>query len=128
MRTAEKPFPKGSWIVCSGRVLGVLDRGLIQGSQPVDPNIRILVILPDNWESIQQNTLSAHTASAFKSSNSINKPPTTPRTAGHGGLRAETHSHPPSAVENRHHRKKLLTSHYPRKTQKTRRPNNQLQV
>ena len=26
MRTAANPFPKGSWITCSGRLLGVLDR------------------------------------------------------------------------------------------------------
>ena len=31
MRQAANPFPKGSWVVCSGRILGVLNRELIQG-------------------------------------------------------------------------------------------------
>ena len=29
MRQAANPFPRGSWIVCSGRILGVLNRELI---------------------------------------------------------------------------------------------------
>jgi hypothetical protein len=86
MRTAAKPFPRGSWIVCSGRVLGVLDRELIQGPQLVDPTVRILVILPDNWEFVRQNALSTHNSSTPISSNPVNGSPTTPRRAGPGGV------------------------------------------
>jgi hypothetical protein len=63
--------------------LGVLDRNLIQGPQLVDPTVRILVILPDNWEFVRQNALSYSTP---RSSNSYNGSPTTPRPAGRGGV------------------------------------------
>ncbi|KAH6988810.1 hypothetical protein BKA56DRAFT_709876 [Ilyonectria sp. MPI-CAGE-AT-0026] len=86
MRQAINPFPKGSWIVCSGRVLGVLNRELIQGPQVVDSTVRILVILPDDWEFVRQSALSTHNASMPTSSNSFNESPTSPRPAGPGGV------------------------------------------
>jgi hypothetical protein len=61
MRAAAKPFSRGSWIVCSARLLEVLDRELIQGPQLVDPTVRILVVLPDNWEFVRQSALSRTT-------------------------------------------------------------------
>jgi hypothetical protein len=85
MRTAANPFPRGPLIVCSGRLLGVLNRDRIQGPQLVDPTIRILVILPDNWEFVRQNTLAAHTPTPT-SSNAVSGLPTTPRSAGPGGV------------------------------------------
>lgn len=86
MRTTGSPFPRGSWIVCSGRLLGVLDRDLIQGPRLVDPSVRILVILPDNWEIVRQSALSANNSSALRSSNPIDASPTTPRQVGPGGI------------------------------------------
>ncbi|KAG7436218.1 hypothetical protein Forpi1262_v002018 [Fusarium oxysporum f. sp. raphani] len=86
MRQAVNPFPKGSWIVCSGRVLGVLNRDLIQGPQVVDSTVRILVILPDDWEFVRQSTLSAHNTYMPTSSNPVNESPTPPRPAGPGGV------------------------------------------
>ncbi|KAL6406056.1 hypothetical protein AUP68_10617 [Ilyonectria robusta] len=86
MRQAANPFPKGSWIVCSGRVLGVLNRELIQGPQLVDSTVRILVILPDDWEFVRQSALSTHNTSMPTSSNPVNEPPTPPRPAGPGGV------------------------------------------
>jgi hypothetical protein len=86
MGTATSPFHKGSWIVCSGRVLGVLDRELIEGPQPVDSTIRILVILPDDWEFVRQGTLSAQNPCPPKGGNPSNKSPATPKTANPGGI------------------------------------------
>ncbi|KAI3571502.1 hypothetical protein IWW34DRAFT_897973 [Fusarium oxysporum f. sp. albedinis] len=86
MRQAVNPFPKGSWIVCSGRVLGVLNRDLIQGPQVVDSTVRILVILPDDWEFVRQSTLSTHSTYMPTSSNPVNESPTPPRPAGPGGV------------------------------------------
>ncbi|EWZ28529.1 hypothetical protein FOZG_17742 [Fusarium oxysporum Fo47] len=86
MRQAVNPFPKGSWIVCSGRVLGVLNRDLIQGPQVVDSTVRILVILPDDWEFVRQSTLSTHNTYMPTSSNPVNESPTPPRPAGPGGV------------------------------------------
>lgn len=71
MKQAANPFPKGSWIVCSGRILGVLNRDLVRGPQVVDPAVRILVILPDDWEFIRQNVLSG-TNTASASPNPVN--------------------------------------------------------
>jgi hypothetical protein len=51
MRTAAKPFPRGSWIACSGRVLGVLDRELIHGPQLVDSTVRIWSSFPTTGNS-----------------------------------------------------------------------------
>jgi hypothetical protein len=78
MRTTATPFPRGSWIVGSGRILGVLDRNLIQRPQPADSTVRILVVLPDIWDFVRQNALSSSTP---RSSNSYNESPTTPRPA-----------------------------------------------
>jgi len=86
MRQAAHPFPKGSWIECSGRVLGVLNRELIQGPQVIDSTVRILVILPDDWEFIRQNALSTHNTSTSPSSNPVNGLPTPPQPAGPGGI------------------------------------------
>ena len=86
MRTAANPFPKGSWIACSGRLLGVLDRDLIQGPRKVDPTVRILVILADNWELIRQNSPSTNNTPTPKSSDPVGNLPTTPRSAGPGAV------------------------------------------
>jgi hypothetical protein len=86
MLQAVQPFPRGSWIVCSGRILGVLNRELIQGPTTVDSTVRILVILPDDWEFVRQSALSAYNASAPPSSNPVNGLPTPPRPAGPGGV------------------------------------------
>ena len=80
---------------------GVLDRRLIEGPEPVDSTIRILVILPDNWEFVRQGTLSAHNAcppaqmgeSQQQITFNTKKQPTL------GGSQAETHSRPPSALK-----------------------------
>ncbi|KAH7147017.1 hypothetical protein B0J13DRAFT_419951, partial [Dactylonectria estremocensis] len=73
-------------IVCSGRVLGVLNRDLIQGPQVVDSTVQILVILPDDWEFIRQSALSTHNTSMPTSSNPVNKLLTPPRPAGPRGV------------------------------------------
>lgn len=62
-RQAVHPLPKGSWIECSGRVLGVLNPELIQGPQVIDSTVRTLVIIPDDWEFIRQSALSIHNTS-----------------------------------------------------------------
>ena len=86
MRQAANPFPRGSWIVCSGRILGVLNRDLIQDPQVMDSTARILVILPDDWEFIRQSALSGHNTSTPTFSYAANQSPTTPRPAGPGGV------------------------------------------
>ncbi len=86
MRQAANPFPKGSWIVCSGRILGVLNRELIQGPHVVDSTVRILVIIPDDWEFVRQGVLSTHNTSAPTSSNLANVLSTPPRPVGPGGV------------------------------------------
>ncbi|EAQ88567.1 predicted protein [Chaetomium globosum CBS 148.51] len=86
MRTAANPFPKGSWIACSGRLLGVLDRDLIQGPRKADPTVRILVILADSWELIRQNSPSTNNTPTPKSSDPVGNLPTTPRSAGPGAV------------------------------------------
>jgi len=80
------PFPKGSWIVCSGRILGVLNRELIQGPHVVDSTVRILVILADDWEFVRQGALSTHNTSTPTSSNIANVLSTPPRLVGPGGV------------------------------------------
>jgi hypothetical protein len=85
MRQAANPFSRGSWIVCSGRILGVLNRELIQ-SQVIDPTTRILVILPDDWEFVRQSALSGHNAPMPTPSNPVGEPPTPPQPAGPGGI------------------------------------------
>ncbi|KAH7146778.1 hypothetical protein B0J13DRAFT_552622 [Dactylonectria estremocensis] len=112
MRQAVNPFPKGSWIVCSGRVLGVLNRELIQGPQVVDSTIRILVILPDDWEFIWQSALSTHNTSMPISSSPVNESPTPLRPAGPGGVAsrnpfssqtARRPNHQPALEKSIHH-------------------------
>ncbi|EAQ85286.1 predicted protein [Chaetomium globosum CBS 148.51] len=76
------PFPRGSWIACSGRLLGVLDRNLIQGPQLVDTSVRIPVVLPDDRESIRQSSLTAHNTTPIRPSTV----PTTPRSTGPRGI------------------------------------------
>jgi hypothetical protein len=82
MRTAVNPFPRGSWISCSGRLLGVLDRTLLQGPQLIDTSVRIPVVLPDDWESIRQSSLTAHNTTPMRPSTM----PTTPRSTGPQGI------------------------------------------
>jgi hypothetical protein len=86
MRQAANPFPRGSWIVYSGRVLGVLNRKLIQGPQVIDSTTRILVVLPDDWEFDRQSALSGHSTVTPTPSNPVTESPTTPRPAGPGGV------------------------------------------
>ncbi|KAK3315885.1 hypothetical protein B0H66DRAFT_273355 [Apodospora peruviana] len=56
------------------------------GPQVLDSTARILVILPDDWEFVRQNTLSAHNAPTSSTSNPVPESPTTPRPAGLGGV------------------------------------------
>jgi len=86
MRQATNPFPKGSWIICSGRILGVLNRELFRGPQVVNSSVRILVVLPDEWEFIRQNALSTQNTSIPTSLSLINKSLLLPRLAGLGGV------------------------------------------
>lgn len=97
MRTATNPFPRGSWIVCSGRLLGVLDRDLVQGPRLVDPTVRILVMLPDNWEFVRQNSLTPNSTPIPASSNVVAALPTTPRPAGSGGVTSRNPFSSPSS-------------------------------
>ncbi|KAK3353869.1 hypothetical protein B0T25DRAFT_428602, partial [Lasiosphaeria hispida] len=80
------PFPKGSWIVYSGRVLGVLNRDLIQGPHIIDSTTRIFVILPDDWEFVRQSALSAHNVPTPTPSNPVPESPTPPRPVGPSGV------------------------------------------
>lgn len=100
MRTATNPFPKGSWITCSGRLLGVLDRDLIRGPRLVDSSVRILVILADNWEFIRQSSLSANNTPTPKLSNSVDNSPTTPRPVGPGGVASRNPFSSPNRARN----------------------------
>ena len=59
---------------------------LIQGSRKVDPTVRILVILADNWELIRQNSPSTNNTPTPKSSDPVGNLPTTPRSAGPGAV------------------------------------------
>ncbi len=86
MRESTNPFPKGSWVACSGRILGVLNRALIKGPHIIDSTVRILVVLPDNWEFIRQNSLSAQSGSIPAPTKPFAELPTPPRPAGPGGV------------------------------------------
>ncbi|KAH7122202.1 hypothetical protein B0J13DRAFT_567146 [Dactylonectria estremocensis] len=125
MRQAVNPFPKGSWIVCSGRVLGVLNRELIQGPQIVDSTVRILVILPDDWEFVRQSTLSTYNTYMPTSSNPVNKSPTPPRPAGPGGVASRNPFSLQSAVKSSLRKGKLLLRHCHQSSQIARRLNHQ---
>jgi hypothetical protein len=127
MRTAATPFPKGSWITCSGRLLGVLDRDLIQGPKLVDSSVRILVILPDSWELIRQNTLSAHSTSTPASAGPVNNSPKTPRPAGPGVVASRNPFSSPSRARNLDlsPQKKLLPQRLPQSAQNAKRPSYQ---
>lgn len=118
MRTAANPFPKGSWITCSGRLLGVLDRELIQGPRMVDSTVRILVILPDSWELIRQNTLSAHRTSTPTSSGPVTGSPTTPRPAGPGGIASRNPFSSPDHARNLSPRKSSASTRAPKHTER----------
>ena len=49
MRQSSNPFPRGSWIACTGgRVLGVLNRNLVRSPPVVDASLRVLVVLADD--------------------------------------------------------------------------------
>jgi hypothetical protein len=110
MRSAANPFPRGSWVTCSGRLLGVLDRDLIQGPQLVDPTVRILVILPDNWEFVRQNTLTTRNTSIPTSSDPVSVLPTTPRPGGHGGVTSRNPFSSPSSERRLSPQKKSVIS------------------
>ena len=123
MRQAVNPFPKGSWIICSGRVLGVLNRELIQGPQVINSTVRILVILPDDWEFVRQSALSTHNTSMPTSSNPVNEPPTPPRPAGPGGVTSRNPFSSPIRGQKQSLQKKansptLLSKHSDRKATK----------
>jgi len=100
MRQATNPFPRGSWIVCSGRILGVLNRELLQGQQAIDSATRILVILPDDWEFVRQSALSAHNAPTSTPPNPVPESPTTPRLPAHGGVASRNPFSSPSRGRN----------------------------
>ncbi|KAH7125041.1 hypothetical protein B0J13DRAFT_566131 [Dactylonectria estremocensis] len=92
------PVEQQPWrSLLGGRVLGVLNRELIQGPQVVDSTVRILVILPDDWEFIRQSALSTHNTSMPISSSPINELPTPLRPAGPGGL-LPRHCHQSSQI------------------------------
>jgi hypothetical protein len=110
MRTAANPFPKGSWIACSGRLLGILDRELIQGPKVVDSTVRILVVLPDSWELIRQNTLSQHNTPAPTSSGPVTGSPTTPRPAVSGRVASRNPFSSPNCATNLSPRKSAAVS------------------
>ncbi|KAK3374717.1 hypothetical protein B0H63DRAFT_496128 [Podospora didyma] len=102
MRQAANPFPRRSWIVCSGRILGVLNRELIQGPQVIDSTTRILVILPDDWEFIRQGALSGHNASPPTPPHSSKESPTIPRPPGPGGVASRNPFSSPSRGQQGH--------------------------
>jgi hypothetical protein len=115
MRQAVNPFPKGSWIVCSGRVLGVLNREIIQGPQVVDSTVRILVILPDDWEFVRQSSLSTHNAPIPASSSPAHGLPTPPRPAGPGGVASRNPFSSPSRGQKLSPQKKAASPTLPPK-------------
>ena len=96
MRTAANPFPKGSWIACSGRLLGILDP--------------ILVVLPDSWELIRQNTLSQHNTPAPTSPGPVTGSPTTPRPAVSGRVASRNPFSSPNCATNLSPRKSATVS------------------
>src|SRR5438309_11439201 len=100
MRQAVNPFPKGSWIVCSGRVLGILNRELIQGPQIVDSTVQILAILPNNRELIRQNALSTYSTAMLTSSNLVYESPTPSRSASPGGVASRNPFLSPTQSQN----------------------------
>ena len=86
MRDSAAPFPKGSWIACSGRILGVLNRATIKGPRTVDSTTRILVVLPDDWDFIRQSSLVAQNPSSLAPKTPLIELPTPPRATGPGGV------------------------------------------
>ncbi|KAK8093146.1 uncharacterized protein PG998_014547 [Apiospora kogelbergensis] len=87
MRQSSNPFPRGSWIACTGgRVLGVLNRNLLRSPPGVDASLRILVVLADDWEFIRQDSLSTQNASTPAPSTAASDSPTRPRPVGPGGV------------------------------------------
>ncbi|KAK8121489.1 hypothetical protein PG999_005609 [Apiospora kogelbergensis] len=82
MRQSSNPFPRGSWIACTGgRVLGVLNRNLIRSPPVIDASLQILVVLADDWEFIRQSSLSAQNASTSAPSTAASESPTRLRPA-----------------------------------------------
>jgi len=87
MRQSSNPFPRGSWIACTGgRVLGVLNRNLVRSPLVIDASLRILVVLADDWEFICQSSFSTQNTSTPTSSNAPGDSPTQPRPVGPGGV------------------------------------------
>ncbi|KAK8106681.1 hypothetical protein PG999_010040 [Apiospora kogelbergensis] len=87
MRQSSNPFPRGSWIACTGgRVLGVLNRNLIRSPPVVEASLRILVVLADDWEFIRQSSLAAQNASTPAPSTATSESPTRLRPVGPGGV------------------------------------------
>lgn len=86
MRESQNPFPKGSWVAGSGRILGVLNRELLDGPRTVDSTVRILAVLPDNWEFIRQSSLSTQITSSPTPRKPVTELPTPTRPIGPGGV------------------------------------------
>lgn len=92
MKSSSSPFPSGSWISCTGRVLGVLNRQLLQADLPADSPVRILAIVADHWEFIRQASLNSRSPTAPKQSSSSRVPQTPtkstafPSSQGSGGI------------------------------------------
>jgi hypothetical protein len=81
----------------------------------VDSTVRILVVLPDNWELIRQNTLSAHSTSTPTSSGPVTGSPTTPRSDGPGGIASRNPFSSPSRGRKLTPQKKTSPSTLPPK-------------
>jgi hypothetical protein len=112
MRDSANPFPRGSWIAGSGRILGVLNRELLDGPHIVDATVRILAVLPDNWEFIRQSSLTTQNTSSPVPKTPVNDLLTPPRHIGPGGVtsrnpfsspargKQSTRQRPPSPISN----------------------------
>lgn len=76
MKNSPSPFPSGSWISCTGRVVGVLNRELLRTELPADSPIRILVIVADHWEFIRQTSLTSRSPTTPRRSTVAGEPQT----------------------------------------------------
>ncbi|KAK6858723.1 hypothetical protein PG995_005287 [Apiospora arundinis] len=99
MRQSPNPFPRGSWIVCTGgRVLGVLNRNLVRSPPVVDASLRVLVIIADDSEFIRQSSFSVQNTSMSAHSAAASESPTRPRPVGPGGVASRIRSPPQRAL------------------------------
>jgi hypothetical protein len=75
----------------------------------VDSTVRILVVLPDSWELIRQNTLSQHSTQAPTPSGPVTGSPTTPRPAVYGRIASRNPFSSPDCATNLSPRKTAST-------------------